>query len=228
MKRTLFALLLLLAPPSFADTLLTIKSRVEGLNMPGQSPEGTARVWLAGDKLRRDDGDTSTILRLDRNKLYILDHAGKTYSELPLPVDLQKLAGLPKDALPKTDVQVTSTNETKKVREWNARKVKVAVSSAAGLKLDTTMWVSKDVPSYAAFNKMLASMAALQPVGAELSRKLEQIEGFPVLQETQAEVNGSRFTAREELISVETKAAPAGAYDPPAGYKVQPYAGIPR
>jgi Domain of unknown function (DUF4412) len=228
MTRTLFALLLLLASPSFADTLLTIKSRVEGLNMPGQSPESTARVWLAGDKLRRDDGDTSTILRLDRNKLYILDHAGKTYSELPLPVDLQKLAGLPKDALPKSDVQVTSTNETRKVKNWNARKVKVAVTSAAGLKLDTTMWVSRDVPSYAAFNKMLASMAALQPAGTELSRKLEQIEGFPVLQETQAEINGSRFTAREELVSVETKDAPAGAYEPPAGYKVQPFGGIPR
>ncbi len=228
MTRTLFTLLLLLASPSFADTLLTIKSRVEGLDMPGQSPESTARVWLAGDKLRRDDGDMSTILRLDRNKLYIVDHAGKTYSELPLPVDLQKLAGLPKDALPKADVQVTSTNETRKVKNWNARKVKVAVNSAAGLKLDTTMWVSRDIPSYAAFNKMLASMAALQPAGTELSRKLEQIDGFPVLQETQAEVNGSRFTAREELVSVETKDAPAGAYDPPAGYKIQPFGGIPR
>lgn len=228
MTRTLFALLLLLASPSFADTLLTIKSRVEGLDMPGQSPESTARVWLAGDKLRRDDGDTSTILRLDRNKLYILDHAGKTYSELPLPVDLQKLAGLPKDALPKSDVQVTSTNETRKIKSWNARKVKVAVTSAAGLKLDTTMWVSRDVPSYAAFNKMLASMAALQPAGTELSRKLEQIEGFPVLQETQAEINGSRFTAREELVSVETRDAPAGAYEPPAGYKARPFAGFPQ
>lgn len=123
---------------------------------------------------------------------------------------------------------MTSTNETKKIREWNARKVKVAVTNAAGLKLDTTMWVSRDVPSYAAFNKMLASMAALQPTGTELSRKLEQIEGFPVLQETQVEVNGSRFTAREELVSVETKSAPAGAYEPPAGYKAQPFGGIPR
>jgi len=35
----------------------------------------------------------------------------------------------------------------------------------------------------------------------------------------------SHFKTREELVSVETKDAPAGAYEPPAGYTAQPWGG---
>jgi Domain of unknown function (DUF4412) len=217
MRRTLPLLLLLLgAAPLAADTLLTIKSQVQGLTMAG-SPDGEIRIWVAGDKLRRDDGEAaSTILRLDRNKIYLVNHQDRTYSELSLPLDLQKL-GASQDVL-KTSVQVKPSNETKKIRSWNARRVEVDVSNAAGLKLDGTLWVSKDVEAYAALNRMAVSMAALQPGGANLARQLEQIGGFPVVQETDVEMNGSRFKTREELVSVETREAPAGLYEPPAGY----------
>lgn len=217
MRRILPLLLFLFAAaPVAADTLLTIKSHVQGLTMAG-SPDGEIRIWVAGDRLRRDDGDaTSTILRLDRNRLYIVNHQDRTYSELSLPLDLQKL-GASQDAL-KTVVQVKPSNETKKIRSWNARRVEVDVSNAAGLKLDGTLWVSTDVEAYAALNRMAVSLAALQPGGANLARQLEEIGGFPVVQETDVEMNGSRFKTREELVSVETKAAPAGLYEPPAGY----------
>jgi hypothetical protein len=217
-RRTLLPLVLALlaAVPAAADTLLTIKSHVQGLTMAGP-PDGEIRIWVAGDKLRRDDGDaSSTILRLDRNKLYVVNHQDRTYSELSLPLDLQKL-GASQDIL-KTVVQVNPTNETRKIRSWNARKVEVDVSNAAGLKLDGTLWVSKDVEAYATLNRMAVSMAALQPGGANLARQLEQVGGFPVVQEAEVEMNGSRFKTREELVSVETKAAPAGLYEPPAGY----------
>ena len=35
-------------------------------------------------------------------------------------------------------------------------------------------------------------------------------------------MGASRFKTREELVSVETKDAPAGTYEPPAGYTAQP------
>ena len=47
---------------------------------------GEIRIWVDGDKLRRDGG-FSYILRLDRNKLYVINHGEKTYSELAVPVD---------------------------------------------------------------------------------------------------------------------------------------------
>ena len=217
--RFLPALLLLLAAPAWADTLLTVRSSVEGLKMDQpQSPE--VKIWIAGDKLRRDEGDSSYILRLDRSRLYIVNHVDKTYSELPLPIDLQKIAA---PAAVQLKVQVTSTNETKKIGSWNARKYKVDVSNLAGLHLDTTIWASKDIAAYPAYNRMAASLAALQPGSGEWARKLEQIEGFPVVQEADVTMGTSRFRTREELVAVEDREAPANAYEVPSDYTAQPF-----
>lgn len=221
-RRLALSLLLpLFAASAVADTLLTVRSSVEGLKMD-QPQNAEIKIWVAGDKLRRDEGDSSYILRLDRGKLYVVNHAEKTYSELAVPIDLQKMAASPATAM---KVQLTATGEAKKIAGWNARKYKVAISNPQGLRLDTTIWASKEITSYQAYNRLAASLAALQPGSAEWARKLEQIEGFPVIQEADVDMGGSKFKTREELVSVETLEAPAGTYEPPAGYTVQPFAG---
>jgi hypothetical protein len=216
-RRLLLPLLLLLlaasTPPVIADTVLTLQSSIQGLK--DQPQPGPVKVWIGGDKLRRDEGgDTSYILRIDRGKLYILNHLEKTYSELAV-ADLLKIASPPEAQL---SVKVTATKETKKVGTWNARKYKVDIRNPMGLHLDTTIWASKDVASYQAYNRLASSLAALQPGAADWARKLETIEGFPVVQEADVEMGGSRFKTREELVSVETLEAPAGAYEVPKGY----------
>jgi hypothetical protein len=214
-RRTVFLSLLLLAAPAAADTLLTVRSSVEGLKMD-QPAGGEVRIWVGSDRLRRDEGETSTIVRLDRGKVYVLNHTDKTYVEIAAP-DLQKLAP-PAGAAMK--VQVTATGETKKVRDWNARKYKVEISNPEGLRLDTTLWASKDVVS-PTYGRLAATLTALQPNSTEWARQMQQIEGFPVIQEADVEMAGSRFKTREELVSAETKEAPAGTYEPPAGYRAE-------
>ncbi|HEY0514183.1 MAG TPA: DUF4412 domain-containing protein [Thermoanaerobaculia bacterium] len=224
LRRTVLALALLFATaPAFADTLLTVRSSIEGLKMD-QPQGGEIRIWIDGDKLRRDEGDSSYILRLDRNKLYVINHEEKTYSELAVPIDPRKS----RPAVAQSAVQMTPTAETRKIGSWNARKYKLEITNPAGLHLETTIWASKDIASYPACTRLSASLTALQPGSADLARKLEQIEGFPVLQESDVQMGDSRFKTREELVSVEAKAAPAGSYEPPAGYTVQPFGGGPR
>ena len=218
-RRLLLPLLLLLAAPAGADSLLTIHSSIEGLKMD-QPQTGEVKIWIGGDKLRRDEGDSSYILRLDRGKLYVVNHTDKTYSELAVPGDLEKIVS---PAGSQLKVQVTATAETKKIGNWTARKYKVDLSNPAGLRLDTTIWASREIASYQAYGRLAASLAALQPGAAEWARKLEQIEGFPVLQVADVNMGGSRFRTREELVSVETLDAPAEAYEPPAGYAVRPF-----
>jgi hypothetical protein len=223
-RRTALALLLLLAAtPGFAASLLTVRSTVEGLQM--EQPQTEIRIWIDGDKLRRDEGDTSYILRLDRNKLYVVNHSEKTYSELAVPIDPEKVSTGP---VPQSKVQITQTEETKKVGSggWNARRYKLDIANPGGVHLDTTIWASKDIASYAAFNRLSVSMMALQPGSADLSRKLGQLDGFPVLQESNVEVGTNHFKTREELVSVGTQEAPAGTFEPPADYTAQPYTGI--
>ncbi len=224
-RPTLAALLLLLAAaPGLADTLLTVRSSIEGLKVaPAQG--GPIHIWIGGDKgdkLRRDEGDASYILRLDRGKLYVINHADRTYSEIPLPIDPQKT---PAADAAQVKAQVTSTGETKKIGSWNARKYRVDISNPAGLRLDTTIWASTEIASSAALTRLAASLAALQPGSGDWARKLEQIDGFPVAQEANVTMGASHFKTREELVSVETKDAPAGAYEPPAGYTAQPWGG---
>jgi len=220
-RRLLLSLLLLLAAaPGVADTLLTVRSSVEGLKMD-QPQAGEFKVWIGGDKLRRDEGDASYILRLDRGKLYVVNHADKTYSELAVPGDLQKIAS---PVAAQLKVQVNATKETKKIGNWKARKYKVDLSNPAGLRLDTTIWASTEVADYHAYSQLAASLAALQPGAAEWARKLEQIEGFPVVQEADVTIGGSHFKTREELVAVETREAPAEAYEIPAGYTARPFA----
>jgi hypothetical protein len=220
LRRTaLLPLLLLLAvpaPPAGADTLLTVRSKVEGLKMD-QPAGGEIRIWVGADRLRRDEGETSSILRLDTGKIYLLNHADKTYAEVAAP-DLQKPAAA---GVAQMKVQVTETRDAKKVGNWQARKYKVEISSPEGLHLDTTIWASKDIAGYQAYGKLSSVLAALQTGSAEWSRKMQQIDGFPVIQESDVDMGGSRFKTREELVSAETKDAPAGTYDPPAGYTAQ-------
>ena len=155
----------------------------------------------------------------------MINHADKTYSELALPIDPRKINA---PAALQARAQVTATEETRKIGSWNARRYKVEITNPAGLRLETTVWASKDVAAYPALTRLSASIDALQPGSADWSLKRGQIEGFPVLQEADVTMGNSRFKTREELVAVETKDAPAGTYDPPAGYTAQAYTGAPQ
>lgn len=234
-RRTALALLALAlcAGSATADTLYTLKSHIDSFEVAGQkqpAKDVQVQVWAAGDKLRRDEEEQSMIVRLDQNRLYIVDHEDKTYSEIALPIDLRKMMPKGSEAMAdqiaagmKVTVQVTPRDESRKVNQWNARRYDVAIQSAMGMKIATTLWVSKEIEGFAPLNRLAATVASLQPGSAAWVRELEKVDGFPVLQESNVDALGARFTIREELLSIEAKEAPAGAYDPPAGYKAQPY-----
>lgn len=234
-RRTVLALtsLVLLSAAAGADTLYTLKSHTDAFEVQGHkqpAENADVKVWVAGDKLRRDQKGQSTILRPDKGRLYILDHEDKTYSELPLPIDLRKLMPAGSEAMAdqiaagmKVTVQVTPKTETRQVGQWSAKRYDVAIQSAMGMKIATTLWVSKDVEGFQGFNRLSATLASLQPGSEAWVKELEKIDGFPVLQESRVDALGAKFGTREELVAVEAKAAPAGTFDLPAGYTARPY-----
>jgi hypothetical protein len=223
----------LAASPAGADSFLVLKSHADAFALKEESQparDTEVRIWVAGDKVRRDEGDSSMILRLDRNKLFLIHHPDKTYNELPLPADFGRYMGKEKQDLAQTWIQkmrltvkVTPSEETKKINGWTARRAQMAISSAMGMKIATTLWLSKDVAAYPVLNKLTAALAALQPGASDWSQKLEQLDGFPVLKEDDVDALGAHFKTREELVSVTAKDAPAGSYDPPAGYQAEPF-----
>ncbi len=221
------------ATAAAADTLLTVKGHADAVKVGNRTQEARdsdVKIWIANDRMRRDEGTLSAIVRLDRKKLYLINHTDRTYTSVDLPIDWTKLVP-PRDqdsfnrflADNAMKATVTPSGETKKIRGWDARRVDVELSTAHGLKVATQMWVAKELAFYPAYNQMSASLASLQPNAAGWAQKMSQLGGFPVFQETTVTMSGNSFKSREELVAADTKDAPAGTYDVPAGFTATPF-----
>jgi Domain of unknown function (DUF4412) len=218
-----------------ADTLLTLKAHSDTPALMGKSinkSDKTVTVWVGPNRVRRDDGNAASIVLFDQKKLYIVDHRDKSYTAIDLPVDFAKLVpGAQGDLLKKEmsntakmDVKISKTSETKKIGAWNTRKYHVELSNTE-IKIATDMWVSKDVPvDNNALRQMQLNMASLQPGSLDWVKKMQEVDGFPVLQESSINFGMPQDTkTREELVSVEKKDPPAGTFAPPAGYTQKPF-----
>ena len=69
--------------------------------------------------------------------------------------------------------------------------------------------------AYTMANGMMASMPGFEKILAEMKK----IKGVVVFQTTVAKVMGQEMKSTTELLECSEKAAPAGHYDLPAGYK---------
>lgn len=226
------AALLLSAPLALADTVVTIRQVSDGMpGAPGMEKDETSTLWIAGDKFRKDAGEQSFIVDLAAKKLFIVDHPGKSCQTADLPLDLVKL--VPEEMRAMIEqmaermnmrVEVTPTEETREIAGYTAKLYRVAARSDQGLELDQELWMSEAVEfDVAAYKKMAEALFSMQPIGADWKKEILAIKGFPVLQETTVRMMGTEIKSREELVSVEEKEAPAGAYAPPPDYAVEPF-----
>ena len=222
-----------LAARAGADLVLTVKGHTDAFKVGdrAQEPrESDVKIWLTADKMRRDEGPLSAIVRLDRKKLYLVNHSDRTYSVVDVPIDWAKL-------VPSADREkfqqfvaenqlksvIKPSAETRKVRNWTTHRVDVELTNAQGLRVSTQMWLTKDLDLYAAYNKMSGVLASLQVSSADWSRKIGGLDGFPVYQETAVSVGGATFKSHEEVVEADVKQLPDVTFDPPAGFSAVPY-----
>jgi hypothetical protein len=195
------------------------------------SAEESSATWISKDKFRQDEGDhTTTIIRLDREKLYHINHKDKTFSAMDLPLNLEN--SLPPEAkqifqVMKMTSTVTKTSETQSIREWGCQMYLVDMSiSVMGMSMPMKMeiWVSKEtginMKSFSLFYETLLSM---NPFTIDLIEELRDIEGYPILTAITMSVEGKKTYSREEVISIENKKAPKNMYDIPEGYILVDY-----
>ncbi len=213
-----------LAMPALADTMITMKSHSDPvMNQPAK--DETTTMWVGKGRLARLGGDSSFIVRADQKKLYMLDITGKTYSEIDLPIDLTKYFPPEMQAqigamLPqmKMTVKLTPTDQAKKIGNWNTKLYKAEIANAMGMKMDIDMWVTKDIAiDLAAYKDLSNSLQGLQLGFEDVAKEMAKLDGISVLTEITMSIMGNTVKSREEIVSAETKAAPAGTYDVPAG-----------
>lgn len=229
-----FAFSILLFPTlAKADILIKkikhTEATVMGQSQPAKDEKGI--TWIAKDKMREDMPESSTIFRLDLNKIYIIDHSKKTYSEIDLPIEFDKV--FPPEAkhmiemIKMTSSSITDTEETQTIRGWKCRKflVEVEISMMAmNIAMKMEIWTSKDLGiDLNAYKKFSGATLSINPFTKDLSEEFKKIEGYPVLAISSITMTGTETKEREEVVSAEKKDAPVGTYNLPQGYAKIPY-----
>jgi hypothetical protein len=174
----------------------------------------------------------------------MIDHNKMQYSEMPLDFDkmfeeaagaqaaedpekaeaMKKMPGfmkkMMKGVMGNMSAKVTETGETKKIGSWNCRKYLVEMDMGMAGKSNAETWATEDLKidytkAFTAANAMMASMPGFEKIVQEMKK----IKGVVVLQTSTVTMMGADVTSTTELLEATEKAAPAGNYDVPAGYK---------
>jgi hypothetical protein len=223
-------LALLCVPVHAADLVLTRKTHADAYSLAGRdvpAKDGTETVWMGKDRMRMDDGEQITIVRLDLKKAWFLDPATKVASAIDLPFDMKKympaeMAPMMEQMMASLKPTVTATEETKKFGIWNARKYTLTMGGPANA--TTTIWASKDVDVSAADYKGLMGVTmSTMPGGAAIAAEMQKIEGATVYEERVQKVMGATMRTTSELTGVERKDPAEGWYDLPKGYTEKPF-----
>lgn len=223
---TIGVLALALSGGAFADTKVVQRNHTGELNVMGRQQPAQDReqtIWITDNKMRTDQNGQTVIVRLDQDKMFIVDHGEKTVTVLDLPFDIMN--HVPEQMRPmiesmmNMDVSVKRTGETKKIGDWSTTKYEIAVDSQM-MSMDQDAWATKDLgPEAAQFAEMAAKVMSLQPTMQSMAEEFAKIDGVVVLQEGTIGMMGASTDTRQEVISVEQSEPPAGTYDPPADYE---------
>jgi hypothetical protein len=242
---TALVLGLTLTAPLAADTLLTKRRDADEMTSPTGAVSPGAKnlkveIWIGPDRVRRDGGPTSLLLRLDQRKLYFINNPAKTYTVTDLRQEggrwvsdfassLPQGHSIPKAALDEMrkvwllSAKAEPTGETRKIGSWQATRFKIAESNQAGTgqRIQLDWWIAPDL--HVEDGPLRALMRLLAGTGMGGDAWLDTVfdlPGYPVLFERKQQQPEVEVKTREELVSVEQREPPAGIYEPPAGYRL--------
>jgi hypothetical protein len=231
MKRIILISLMTLFCFAFLSADIYVKSNThsDAFKMMGQetpAKDDVSEVWIGKDKFANVTSAQKLVVDLGAKKLYIIYDATKSYVETELPLDITKI--LPEQtkammAMMKFKIKVNPTGETKKIGKWNCSGFDVAITGM--MNMNTRVWATKDVDfDYAAYNQNVASImmkSTMAGLGDELYTEMKKMDGFQIASETNMSMMGTNMKITTEVVEITEKAAPAGVYTVPAGYKKQ-------
>jgi hypothetical protein len=236
--------LIMLSSTLLGDIFMKQKSHTDGFQMMGQSQpaqDEIQEIWVTQDKIRSDSEKQSVILRLDQNKLYMLNHEEKTYAELPLDFG-NMMDSKMKEAMEGEDmdpeqkeammqmmqgmgqikVTITPTSETKKIGNWNCKKYTQTMETMMG-PTTSEIWATEDLKmDQDLYSKFMAAMSGQGMFGnmmADMAEEMKKIKGVPVLTVSTVNMMGASIKSTQELIEFKEGTAPAGIFELPKAYK---------
>jgi hypothetical protein len=235
-------MLVALALPSIAAADVFIRQvrwspeqQVMGQTMPAR--EDTMTIWLSDVAGRMNGAENlSTVIRQDKDVLYVLDHGKKQYASIPMDAlgDMDKMAILSgdKEAVKQTrmmldqmkqmmaslEVTVSKTDEVDTIRGWTAQKYVLSVNMPMG-STTTELWATTDVEANTGlYRRVGASFLAMMPGLNKVLAELSKVEGITVMSLETSKMMGNEHRSTMEVVEMTTKDAPDGAFDIPENY----------
>lgn len=248
-KRVFIAFLLTLAwsmayAPGMAqaDIFMKQKHHTDSFQLMGQTQpakDSIQNIWITKDCMRNDSTQTSILIRLDQQRVYMIDHVKKTYSDLPLNFDKaykemggdklskeqqQAMANMMQQMM-KISITVTDTGEQKKINTWNCRKYIQKMGTAAG-PVTTELWATQDLKVdadlFAKYNAVMMSMQpGLRDSMNQVLQETKKIKGVTVQTKTTSTMMGTTIKSSMETMEFKEGKAPATITAIPVGYKKQ-------
>jgi hypothetical protein len=210
-----------------AEIYLKQKVHTDSYKAMGKTEKDSVTVlWLGAQRARTDQGEESSmIMLLDQGLMYFIDHKKQRYTEMPMDLSKElesensQAAGLFKGLMGGMSAKVTETAETKKIGKWNCRKYLIEYTMPMG-KSNAEAWATTDIKiDYELFYTASNAMMAAQPGFGKVLEELKKIKGIIVYQVSVANAMGAAVTTTTEVLECLEKAAPAGIYELPGGYK---------
>jgi len=208
-----------------AEVFIKMKHRTDAFEVMGmQQPavDFVSEIWMAKDMLRSDSQGTSTLLRLDKNAMYMIDHARKSYVEVPLdqsPVQ----PGLSESEGMKFDIKITETNEKKKIGDWNCQKY-LQVIDFGMEPMKAEIWATEDLSiDKDLYARQASAMFGKGPAPSseDMMKELKKIKGVHVLTVSTVDMMGTQVKTTQELIEFKESKAPEDHFEIPSSYKAR-------
>ncbi|MEN6473413.1 MAG: hypothetical protein ABFD81_05305 [Syntrophaceae bacterium] len=238
----IIAALLMWPNMALADIFMKQKHHTGSFQIMGQTQPAKdviQNIWMTDNVIRNDSEQQSVIVRLDKQTVTMIDHAKKTYAEMPLNLDKavgqmggekmtkeqrQAMSGMVKSMM-KFTMKVTETGEKKKIGAWNCRKYIQKLDTAMG-PTTTDVWATEDIKVKGdIFAKYTAAMMTMQPglreSMAQVMQETKKIKGMTVFTNTTSSVMGATMQSTMQLLEFKEGRAPATIGTVPAGYTKQ-------
>lgn len=233
------ALTLSLAPPAAADHVLEIRRHTElyaagDPDTPVNSADQRGVLTVGKTRVRYDQaGEVSWILDTETKKLTLVRHEPRIYHVFDIPLELERYATESEGprlaswaALASAAITVTETDEHHQVDGWDARRVEVVGEpSEKGPRVEYELWLSDQVPGGdALYRALVREFGAADLSMRPMARRLSELAGFPVVRRSVTSFpSGLRSVDERRLVSVDERPMPASFYEPPAGYREEPF-----
>jgi len=236
--RVFFLLLMASVTVPRADTMLRVVVGGDSIALPkkvsGQNqcepciepphPGDVITVQASTDRVRRDRGAMSWILRKDLKKVYLICHGTKEFSELSYPVNYKKYEHdgphWSIDDLLQFELSTPGTTERIQIATWPVDKFSAIVVNGLRSQFRVVVAVTTETAGNDSLVLELRKLLnELEHSGQGWSRFVPFTQGVPVLWEEAEHQPETEFVYREEAKEIGTREVPKDSYEVPSGYR---------